>query len=277
MLNPNGMGTSVRWNYSRPDQPDYSTELVGTVVAIQEVQAMNFGNDGKVTTPKFWQDGNPVWNIRMAFAKEDGSLATWTFQPAGKAQREGKKPSVHMALFALTNNTDMRNLIGQTLRITTEEPAPGYRWGIGNPRPWKVELLQNVGPFELAQELDPQYTVGQVLADTAASGGHYNTPQQQQQQQPMPNPQYQQPTMQQPQMYQQPMMQPQMQPMMQPQMQQPAMRPQMPQPAMQPMVQQSAPMGMDPNVVAGMQAMGVQPQPVMQQPQAPALYDDIPF
>lgn len=272
MLNPNGMGTSVRWNYSRPDQPDYSTELVGTVVAIQEVQAMNFGNDGKVTTPKFWQDGNPVWNIRMAFAKEDGSLATWTFQPAGKAQREGKKPSVHMALFALTNNTDMRNLIGQTLRITTEEPAPGYRWGIGNPRPWKVELLQNVGPFELAQELDPQYTVGQVLADTAASGGHYNTPQQQQQQ-PMPNPQYQQPAMQQPQMYRQPMMQPQMQP----QMQQPAMRPQMPQPAMQPMVQQSAPMGMDPNVVAGMQAMGVQPQPVMQQPQAPALYDDIPF
>ena len=46
-INPTTSSNS--WNYSNPDNPGYSTELVGTVVAIQEVQAMNFGPGGKPT------------------------------------------------------------------------------------------------------------------------------------------------------------------------------------------------------------------------------------
>ena len=99
-LNPGG--TNYGWNYSKPDKPGYSTQLIGTVLAIQEVQKMGYTMTGQPGQPQFWPDGNPMMNIRIVLCTQDGELKTFTFQPAGKAARMGQKKSVHMDLFHLT-------------------------------------------------------------------------------------------------------------------------------------------------------------------------------
>jgi len=170
-LNPTGGGASINWNYSKPGEAGYTTELTGTVVAIQQVQAMNFGNNGMPTTPKFWDDGNPMWNIRFVLCGPSGGLRSWTFQPAGKAAKAGERKSVHVDLFALTGNTDLMNLIGKTIKIATEQPPQGFNYGRGNPRPWTVELVEDQGPFEPTEPLDPMFQVPQLLANQSTSGG----------------------------------------------------------------------------------------------------------
>jgi hypothetical protein len=235
-INPGG--TNYNWNYSKPDKPGYSPQLIGTVLAIQEVQKMGYTMNGQPGAPEFWPDGNPKMNIRLALATESGEIKTFTFQPAGKAARAGEKKSVHMDLFALTGNTDMMNLIGKTICIQTQE---GY-YGQGHPRPWFVSLVE-AGPYQPSMPLPSEFKVPQVLANAAASGGQVNAPQQQPAYRPQPAPQPQ---------YQQPAYQPQ--PAPQPQYQQPAYQPQ-PAPA-QPAAQQY-PSGMDPNIAQAMQTLGV--------------------
>jgi len=255
-LNPGG--NNYGWNYSKPDKPGYSTQLVGTVLAIQEVQKRGYTMNGQPGMPQFWPDGNPMMNIRISLATPEGELKQFTFQPAGKAARMGQKKSVHMDLFALTGNTDMMNLIGKTICIQTQEG----RYGQGNPRPWFVSLVEG-GPFELNMPLPADCQVPQVLADSAVSGGQINAPQQQpayQQQYQPQQPVYQQPMQQQ--AYQpQPAYQPQQPAYQQPQMQHPAyQQPQMQQPAyqhQQPMcqqqpMQQGYPAGMDPAIAQAM-------------------------
>ena len=245
-INPGG-ANNHGWNYSKPDKPDYSTQLVGTVVAIQEVQKMGFTTTGQPGAPEFWPDGNPKMNIRIAVATMEGELKTFTFQPASKMARMGQKKSVHMDLFALTGNTDMMNLIGKTICIQTQE---GH-YGQGNPRPWFVSLV-DAGPFQLAAPLPSEFKVPRVLANSAVSGGQVTLPQQAYpypatppqpvvQPQPMRQPQYQ--PAPQPMQYQQPMPQPQ--PMYQ-------------QPAPQPVQYQPQPEAMDPSIMAAMasQAFG---------------------
>jgi len=237
-INPVNSG-SYSWNYSKPDKPGYSPQLVGTVLAIQEVQKMGYTMSGQPGAPQFWPDGNPMMNIRIAIATPEGELKTFTFQPAGRAARMGQKKSVHMDLFALTGNTDMMNLIGKTISIQTQE---GH-YGQGNPRPWFVQLIDDYGPFKLNMPLPAEFKSPQVFANNAASGGQLNVPQQQYQQ-------YQ------PAYHQNPM------PPQQPAYQYSPQPPQQPQPAFQaqpPMQQYQQPMqGMDPSIAQAMaqQAFG---------------------
>lgn len=165
VLNPTS-NESFNWNYSRPNDPGYSTELIGTVVAIQEVQAMNFGAGGKPTTPKFWDNGNPMMMIRIVLCGPNGGIRSLTFQPASKAAREGKKKSLHLDLFKLAGGKDMKDIINKTIKISTEE---GH-YGLGNPRPWAVELV-NDGPWSPSEPLPDQFLVPVLLANQAVSGG----------------------------------------------------------------------------------------------------------
>ena len=253
MLNPISNQQNYNWNYSKPEKEGYSTLLVGTVLAIQEVQKTKYNPNGP-GVPEFWEDsGKPKWNIRMALATPEGQLKTFTFQPASRAAQRGEKKSIHMDLFHLTGDTDMKNLIGKTIGIQTQEG----RYGAGNPRPWEVGLVEG-GPYKLNFELPAEYKVPQVLANAAASGGQVQQPQPQYAQQPygMQQPQY----APQPQYAQQPYgMQPQpygMQP--QPQYAQPQQQ----QAAQQNMAQgyaqpaQAMPQGMNPQVANAMQQMG---------------------
>lgn len=271
-INPGGQ--NYGWNYSKPDKPGYSTQLVGTVLAIQEVQKMGYTMTGQPGAPEFWPDGNPKMNIRLALATDQGELKTFTFQPAGRKARMGEKKSVHMDLFHLTGDTDMMNLIGKTICIQTQE---GY-YGQGHPRPWFVSLV-DAGPFAPANGLPSEFKAPQVLANSAASGGQVNAPQPQQQayQQPQAQPAYQQyqPQPQPKPTYQQQGYQPQPQPMYQQQPQQQGYQP------------QEAPIGMDPTIMQAMatEVFGDGVTVEMVQPEQPAVpvgsgevYDeDMPF
>ena len=53
-INPGG-ANNHGWNYSKPDKPDYSTQLVGTVVAIQEVQKMGFTGSAENSAKYVWK------------------------------------------------------------------------------------------------------------------------------------------------------------------------------------------------------------------------------
>jgi hypothetical protein len=280
-LNPNGsVGSS--WNFSNQNREGYSLEIWGTVVSLQEVQARMYNpNSNQPGAPRFWPDGNPVMNIRMGLATPDGNLKTITFGKAGKAAREGKKPSLHMQLFNLTNH-NMLELIGKTLHMWTwpANPETGVAWGQGNPRLFGVEEVTNGNKYELSGPLPPEFTVPELLANDGAQGGA-PAPQMMQMPQmpPMQGQFYAPPTVQ-----QQPMMQQQYQPApMQQQMAQPApvMQQQYtpaPMPATQAMPPQTAPMpqGMDPAVAQAMQVAGATNiQPV---DTTGGIYDDdIPF
>lgn len=278
-LNPTG-AVNYNWNYSNNQKDGYSTTLTGTVVAIQEIQKRAFSQNGQPGAPEFWPDGNPKMNIRIALATPEGQLKTFTFQPAGKKQRESGT-GVHMALFGLTGNTDMMNLIGKTIQIQTQEPPQGTRYGAGNPRPFSVAEIQG-GPYQLANPLPAEFTVPRVLCNDAVSGGQM-MPQQTQQAAPtmMSNGMYAAPGMTAQQVVSQnttpyvPQPQ-QIQPVQQPLPMQQAQ----PQPVMQQQpagtVQPMIPAGMDPQVAAAMANVGATNiQPVND---GGTVYDDnIPF
>lgn len=289
-LNPRG--TSNSWNYSRPDDDGYSNSITGTVVFLQEVQSREYSMNGQPGAPSFWPEGKPKMNIRMGLALADGSLRTFTFQPAGKKQKNGEKPSVHMDLFRLAGGVDMMNLIGKTITIETwpSNPQTGQMWGNGNPRLFQVSEVPGVA-YYLNAPLPAEYQLAEVLCDDAASGGQVVPPQNiQVPQQPMagvqpggmyPAPQAMpQPPVGQhqhvpPQFYAQTQQYVAPAPVPTPAPAQPAPQPvQQPAGTVQPM-QPAVPAGMDPAIAAAMQQVGAtNVQPVAEQP---GLYEDVPF
>lgn len=253
-LNPTGM-VSYNWNCTKSDRDDYSLELTGTVVSLQETQARQFNPNGGPGAPRFWDNGDPVFNIRVGLATQNGSLKSITMAKAGKAQREGKKPSLHMQLFQVSGGRNISELIGKTIHIWTwpAHPQTGQVWGQGNPRLFGVEEIPNT-KYELADPLPDEFKVPKLLCDDGASGG-----------QPVPQaPQYMQVPQQVP-AYQMP-----------PQQQYVAPAP-MPAPAPAPVPQRvqytpvqttvTQPVGMDPAVAQAMQSI----------PEQVPLYDDIEF
>lgn len=264
-LNPTSSIRATAWNATDPNREGYAPKLTGTVVAMQQVQATQWTRGDQPGAPKFWDDGSPVWDIRIVLVGENGGYRHKRFPMAGKDQKAGKKPSLHMDLFHLVNDTDMNNLIGKTISIWTNEDGAPY--GQGNPRPWFCCLEPNLPVYELKEPLDPIFLQPQVFANAAVGGGQV------QPQGAMANPQppvygqyYAAPQTAQPapqQAYTQPQPQPQMAPAMNPgQAVQPQVNPQaQPQPQPQPL---------QPDPYGGQQP--AQPQP------APGPYDeDIPF
>lgn len=276
-LNPGGT-TNYTWNFSNAERDGFSTELTGTVLALQEVQARRWNQaTRRYEGGDTYDDGHPKMRIRMALATPEGQLRAFSFKKATKKQ-VSERTGIHMQLFELSDG-NMTNLIGKTIHIVTwpANPETGQPWGLGNPRLFDIAMVA-AGPYELAFPLPEEFKVPQLMADDAAHGGQpvatqpqpYQQPYQQQYQQP-----YQQPYQQQ---YQQPAMaysqyvpaatQPQVQQAMQMQPVQ-SVPPAQVQQAMQPQPLQ----GMDPAVAAAMQAVGA-----VNVQQVGSVYDDqIPF
>ena len=128
-------------------KPSQSLVLEGTLVAIQQRQATEFQTPYEVENkmprrPKRWPDGNPIWDIRITLATPDGGYTFFQFPQAGKAQKERKKPSLHMDLYDIVLSlglVNMEDLVGATLRFTTENGT----YGQGNPRPYHVQLVMD--------------------------------------------------------------------------------------------------------------------------------------
>ncbi len=285
-LNPAG-ATNFNWNYSNPERPNFSLELWGTVVSVQEVQARMFNPGGGLGRPATWPDGKPKMNIRVGLATPEGELKSVTMARAGRDQAMGKKPSLHMDLFKIAGGVDMYGLIGKTIHLWTwpVNPNTNQPWGQGNPRLFGVEEVTTGEKYQLNFDLPREFTVESLYADDGVSGGQPVAPAPQQiypPQVPMMQGQYyQQPQPQYaPQQYAPQSQQYAPQPQYVPQQQyapQPAMPQQMsvPQQPMQP-APQTAPMpaGIDPAVAAAMQAVGA----VNVQPTDSSVYDDdMPF
>lgn len=169
-LNP--AGASYGWNFTKPENPGYSEQLIGTVVSMQEIQAREYKMNGGVGKPKFWDDGNPVMNIRIGFALPDGEFKTLTFAKAGKKQVAGEKPSLHVQLWDLVNRGNFENLKGHTVQITTwpANPTTGQAWGQGNPRLFDVQEVPGV-TYQLTGQIPSECLVPELLADDGAAGG----------------------------------------------------------------------------------------------------------
>lgn len=112
---------SSAWNYSNSANPGFSTELKGVVVGLDNPQARDFGT-GK---PRFWDDGNPVRNIRV-FVETDAGEKSVTFRPGGAL----------FQAFVDAGLDSFEDLPGHDVTITTEDGA----YNRTHPRPWSVEL-----------------------------------------------------------------------------------------------------------------------------------------
>lgn len=263
------------WNYTRPNDPGYSLSITGTVVSLQEVQRTEFRDDGQPGAPMFFKNGDPKFKIRMGMALPDGSLGLVYVSEAWGKQVKREIPSLHMDLIDLGGG-DIKNIIGKTITVWTEEPpvvnGRVIGFGVSNPRPYHVKEEPELPHYTLSQPLDPIYLVEKLLANGAAAGGQVVPPAQ-------PQVPQQQPVQTQPQQVTQSVVQ-------QPTMQQPAVQQPVQQAPHQPVqAQPTMPQGMDPAVAAAMQQLGatnVQPmQPQFSQQQGSiqgSVYDeDIPF
>lgn len=174
-LNP--AGASYSWNFTKPENDGYSEQLIGTIVSMQEVQAREYKPGGGVGKPKFWDDGNPVMNIRIGFALPNGDFKTFTFAKAGKKQVSGEKPSVHVQLWDLVNRGNFENLMGKTVQLTTwpAHPTTGQGWGQGNPRLFDVQEVPGIA-YQLTGSVPSEFLVPELLANDGAAGGQPTQP-----------------------------------------------------------------------------------------------------
>lgn len=126
-----GQSNKVKWNYSRPNDPDFCAAITGDVIEIRQVQRTNAMNQ----QPEFWPDGNP--KLDVAFVLDVPALegeALWslknyknhaTYKAASKALMDAGLP---------TNS--WTNFLGMNVTIATQ---PGT-YGAGSPRPWQITI-----------------------------------------------------------------------------------------------------------------------------------------
>ena len=219
VLDFNGGGSGNSWNYHSPEKDGYSLVLDGQVVGIDTPIAHNFSQDGKQGAPKFWDDGNPVRNIKFTIADTAGNCFDWTFSISKKRPTSAFNQVMQAILAVNPNATSIADCMGYHITVTTQQPPQGFGYSASNPRPWSVKIgekMQRVEGF------------GYEVTDSAASMQRNQQQVQQEyraQQATRPAPAMQAPAPQQ--AMPQPMM-PQQQPVMTPQQQAAVMQQQFP-------------------------------------------------
>lgn len=179
MLNPEGIRW---WNFSRPEDEDFTLEVTGTVVAIQLYQTRD-----QAKMPEVWPDNNPKTAIRMLMADFLGDPFIVRVTRKTKRNKDGAG-KLHMDLGKIAG-PNFKDLIGKTLRISTKD-AVGAPYGIGNARPFEVEL-QSVEPFKpkfsIPEEWEAEIHMASMPATMPGTGlpqGYQEAPTQTYQTQP---------------------------------------------------------------------------------------------
>ena len=203
VLDFNGGGSGNSWNYHSPEKDGYSLVLDGQVVGIDTPIAHNFSQDGKQGAPKFWDDGNPVRNIKFTVADTAGNCFDWTFSISKKRPTSAFNQVMQAILAVNPNATSIADCMGYHITVTTQQPPQGFGYSASNPRPWSVKIGEKMPRVE---------GFGYEVTDSAASMQRNQQQVQQEyraQQATSPAPAMQTPTPQQP--MPQPMMTPQQQ------------------------------------------------------------------
>ena len=141
------------WNYKDPTAPNYMPEIVGTLVAIEEVQSTNF----TTREPEWFSNGNPKLNLKFIIQGQSGNELPWIFNPKGIAAVAIKKavkaydPNMHT----------MADIGGCMVRIKTHGSTKEYH--ANNPRPWEFEILgPGTAPFRGVKEWTPSQAPQQM-------------------------------------------------------------------------------------------------------------------
>lgn len=160
VLDFNGGGSGNSWNYHSPEKDGYSLVLDGQVVGIDTPIAHNFSQDGKQGAPKFWDDGNPVRNIKFTIADTAGNCFDWTFSISKKRPTSAFNQVMQAILAVNPNATSIADCMGYHITVTTQQPPQGFGYSASNPRPWSVKIGEKMPQVE---------GFGYEVTDSAAS------------------------------------------------------------------------------------------------------------
>lgn len=204
---PGTQKQNLKWNYSKPNDPDYTTQVTGDIVEIRQIQTKNHMT-GQYET---WPDGNPKLSMLLVIDSDQlGGEFGYVFIPKGNAA-DAIRAGLRNA--GIPDNT-WANLQGKNITIMTNNDGAPY--GSGRPRPWVVSVngegtkpFRGMFPFEPKQNqqapqgnqmagqpvqqnfANPQLQQAFNNASQAMHAAQFNTPQQRPQQYQQ-NPQYQQ-------------------------------------------------------------------------------------
>lgn len=140
VLDFNGGGSGNSWNYHSPEKDGYSLVLDGQVVGIDTPIAHSFTQDGKQGAPKFWDDGNPVRNIKLTVADAAGNCFDWTFSISKKRSTSAFNQVMQAILAVNPSATSIADCMGYHITVTTQQPPQGFGYSSSNPRPWSVQI-----------------------------------------------------------------------------------------------------------------------------------------
>lgn len=160
VLDFNGGSSGNSWNYHSPEKDGYSLVLDGQVVGIDTPIAHSFSQDGKQGAPKFWDDGNPVRNIKFTVADAAGNCFDWTFSISKKRPTSAFNQVMQAILAVNPNATSIADCMGYHITVTTQQPPQGFGYSASNPRPWSVQISEKMPRVE---------GFGYEVTDSAAS------------------------------------------------------------------------------------------------------------
>ena len=122
---------SFKWNYTKPNEPDYTEQVTGDIVEIRQIQTKNH-QTGKY---EFWDDGNPKLSMLLVIDSDQiGGEFPFVFVPKGAcadAVRAG------MRAVGIPDST-WANLRAKNVTIMTNNQGAPY--GSGRPRPWNFSV-----------------------------------------------------------------------------------------------------------------------------------------
>lgn len=157
-------GTSNTWNYSDREKDDFALQIDGTVVEMKQVQETQF----KTNAPLFWKNdggratkvtedtGSPCLNFCIVIDTVQFGEKEWVFNPKTKKdntidQKTGrpKNPdglsrasmAIQSALIqAGMDASNLDQLGGMSISVSTKEPPEGFDYGPTSPRPFGVRI-----------------------------------------------------------------------------------------------------------------------------------------
>lgn len=160
VLDFNGGSSGNSWNYHSPEKEGYSLVLDGQVVGIDTPIAHSFTQDGKQGAPRFWEDGNPVRNIKFTVADAAGNCFDWTFSISKKRSTSAFNQVMQAILAVNPGATSIADCMGYHITVTTQQPPQGFGYSSANPRPWSVQIGEKMPQVE---------GFGYEVTDSAAS------------------------------------------------------------------------------------------------------------
>ena len=131
-------GSSNKWNYSDSSKEGFMTQIQGTVVEVKEVAATKF-NSNEIDR---WPDGHAKINVCLVIQGQSGKELEWVFSPGSVVKPTPAMQACRTALQAAGYPAvSVAELGGMTVNISTVQPPEGFSYGVGNPRPWTVQIV----------------------------------------------------------------------------------------------------------------------------------------